>query len=146
MPTLADAIRDDAKKPAIIEDCLLMIDAEVADKGGLSGIAIKAGYGVVKGIKPGFIRQVVTDLLPEFARALEPLSAEAQSKGRGIGEHLRDNAGRTADALLSITDAKAQRAKSGAVKGAYERLRGSAKKNVEAAVPRLSRVIEKHTS
>jgi hypothetical protein len=101
---------------------------------------------VVKGIKPGFIRQVVSDLLPEFGRALEPLCAEANSKGRPVGEYLRDNSARAADALLSITDAKAQRAKSGAVKGAYERLRGSAKKNVEAAIPRLSRLIEKHTS
>jgi hypothetical protein len=32
-----------------------------------------------------------------------------------------------------------------AVKGTYDRLRPSAKKNVEAAVPRLGRLIEKHT-
>jgi hypothetical protein len=30
------------------------------------------------------------------------------------------------------------------VKATYERLRGTAKKNVEAAVPRLGRLIEKH--
>jgi hypothetical protein len=48
-----------------------------------------------------------------------------------------------ADALLGITDAKAQRA-SGVVRKTYDSLRGSAKKNVEAAVPRLGRLVEKH--
>ena len=56
------------------------------------------------------------------------------------------NTGRVADALLAITDAKASRAKSAVVKGTYEKLRGSAKKNVEAAVPRLGKLIESHTS
>jgi hypothetical protein len=51
-----------------------------------------------------------------------------------------------ADALLSITDAKAGHSKSGMVKGTYEKLRSSAKKNVEAAVPRLATVIEKHAT
>ena len=53
---------------------------------------------------------------------------------------------RVADALLTITDDKAKRSKSGMVKGTYEKLRGSAKKNVEAAVPRIGAMIEKHTS
>ncbi len=37
-----------------------------------------------------------------------------------------------------------QKSPHGVVKGAYEKLRGTAKKNVEAAVPRLGRLIEKH--
>ena len=44
----------------------------------------------------------------------------------------------------SITDEKAKRAKSGMIKGTYDKLRSSAKKNVEAAVPRLAAMIEKH--
>jgi hypothetical protein len=35
-------------------------------------------------------------------------------------------------------------AQSGLVKGTYEKLRGTAKKNVEAAVPRVGKLIEKH--
>jgi hypothetical protein len=30
------------------------------------------------------------------------------------------------------------------VKGTYDKLRGTAKKNVEAAVPRLGKLIERH--
>src|SRR5579871_4576817 len=146
MSNLIDALTNESHKAAVVDDCLALIDAEVGDKGGLSGLAIKAGYKTVQGIKPGFVRQVVTDLLPEFARALDPLYQEAKSAGQGVREHFNANATRVADALLSITDEKAKRAKSGMVKGTYEKLRGSAKKNVEAAVPRLAAMIEKHAS
>jgi hypothetical protein len=146
MPRLSEILTSDSKKSAVIDDCLALIDAEVADKGGLSGLAIKAGYGVVKGIKPGFVKHVVTDLLPEFATALDPLYQEALEKKRPVGEYFRENAGRAADAMLTVTDAKAKNAKSGAVKATYEKLRGSAKRNVEAAVPRLGKMIEKHSS
>ena len=146
MPNLTELLTADAKKAAVIEDCMGVIDAEVADKGGLTGLAIKAGYKTVQGIKPGFVKQVVTDLLPEFSRVLDPLYQEATTKGGGVRAHFGANAGRVADALLSITDEKAKRAKSAMVKGTYDKLRGSAKKNVEAAVPRLAGMIEKHSS
>lgn len=144
MPSLTDALTDPAKKPAIVADCLVLIDQEVADKGGLSGMAIKAGYAAVKGIKPGFVQNVVDDLVPEFAKALDPIYAEAHAKGASVDAHFTANAGRVADALLAITDGKAQRSKSGVVKGTYDKLRGTAKKNVESAVPRLGKLILKH--
>jgi hypothetical protein len=146
MPSLTEALTGETHKSAVIEDCLSLIDAEVADKGGLTGLAIKAGYRTVQGIKPGFVRQVVTDLLPEFALALQPMVEEAKAQGHTVREHFGANTTRVADALLTITDDKAKRSKSGMVKGTYEKLRGSAKKNVEAAVPRLAAMIEKHAS
>jgi hypothetical protein len=144
MGQLTEALLGESKRGPVVDDTLALIDAEVADKGGLTGFAIKAGYKTIQGIKPGFVRQVVIDLLPEFARALEPLYDEAKSSNRPVGEYFTSNAPRVADALLSITDEKASRSKSGLVKGTYEKLRGSAKKNVEAAVPRLAAMVEKH--
>lgn len=146
MPSLPEILSSDSKKNLVVDDCCNVIDAEVSDKGGLSGLAIKAGYAAVKNIKPGFIRHVVADLLPEFAAALDPMFQEAKTKNAAVSPHFNQNAGRVADALLGITDAKAQRSTSGVVKGTYERLRGTAKKNVEAAVPRLGKLIEKHTA
>src|ERR1700759_1595960 len=131
MSTLSEVLTSDSKKNKVVDDCCALVDSEVADKGGLSGFAIKAGYAAVKGVKPGFIRQVVSDLLPEFATALDPLYQEAQTSGKGAGEFFISNKERVADALLSITDAKAEKSKSGVVKGTYDKLRGSAKKNVE---------------
>ena len=142
--SLVDVLTDASKKPQIVKDCCTLIDEEVKDKGGISGLAIKAGYGAVKGIKPGFVEGAVEDLLPEFAKALDPIYGEAKGSSKPIGDFFASNASRVADALLAITDAKASRAKSGVAKGAYEKLRGSAKKNVEEAVPRLSKLLEKH--
>ena len=144
MSNLIDALTGEPQKNAVVDDCLGLIEAEVADKGGLSGLAIKAGYKTVQGVKPGFIRHVVADLLPDFARVLEPLYGEAKAQGQGVRTHFTANSPRVADALLSITDDKARRSKSGLVKGTYDKLRGGAKKNVEAAVPRLASMIEKH--
>jgi hypothetical protein len=144
MPTLPEILNSDAKKGSVVDDCCVLIDDEVSDKGGISGLAIKAGYAAVKGIKPGFVKHVVADLLPEFAAALDPIYQEGTAKSRPAGEYFAANASRVADALLGITDAKAAKSKSGVVKGTYEKLRGSAKKNVESAVPRLGRLVQKH--
>jgi hypothetical protein len=144
MGSLIDALTDESKKQNVVKDCCELIEAEVKEKGGISGLAIKAGYGAVKGIKPGFVEKAVEDLLPEFAKALDPIYAEAKSANKPVADFFTTNTSRVADALLSITDAKASRAKSGVAKGAYEKLRGSAKKNVESAVPRLGKLVEKY--
>ena len=143
MSSLTDILTGE-KKGQVVADCLQLIDAEVKDKGGISGLAIKAGYGAVKGIKPGFVKHVVTDLLPEFAKALDPIFQDALRENKPVSSYFTAQSGRVAEALLAITDAKAERAKSPVVKGTYDKLRGSAKKNVEEAVPRLARLLEKH--
>lgn len=142
--SLAEILQDEAKRTAIIEDCCRLIDSEVAAKGGIGGMAIKAGYKLVQGVKPGFVRAVVGDLLPEFATALDPLRQEAVDSGQSIAAFFRSNSNRVADALLVITDVKARQSDNGAVKGMYEKLRGSAKNNVVNAVPGLGDIVEKY--
>lgn len=144
MASLAEVLTSEAKRAQVVDDCLQLIDHEVEDKGGISGMAIKAGYAAVKSIRPGFLKQVVHDLLPEFATAVDPVYQEAVAQSQPVAAHFAANASRVADGLLAITDEKAKRTKSGVVKATYERLRGTAKKNVEAAVPRLGKLVEKH--
>ena len=144
MPSLSEFLTDSSKKDQVVDDCCALIDAEVKDKGGISGLAIKAGYGAIKGIKPGFVKTVVTDLLPEFANALDPVWQDAKKDSKPVAPFFAANTARVADALLAITDAKAQKSKSGVVKGTYEKLRKSAKSNVEAAVPRLGEMVQKY--
>ena len=144
--SLTDQLTSDEKKNAVIEDCLTLIDREVADKRGAAGIAIKLGYKTVKNLKPGFLRNVVRDLLPEFAAALDPIYADSQANGSDVAAYFTKNSGRVADALLSITDAKADRSTNRVVRGAYSKLRSTAKKNVEDAVPRLGELIQKHAN
>lgn len=142
MTTLSEILLSPEKRDQVTDDCVVLVDAEVSDKKGVSGFAIKAGHKAVSSIKPGFVRQVVYDLLPSFADALDPLYQEANGDVAGF---LKTNSGRAADALLSVTDARARRADRGVVKSTYDKLRGVAKKHVEAAVPRLADIIAKHT-
>lgn len=144
MARLAEVLTDSDKRASVVSDCLQLIESEVADKGGISGMAIKAGYKAVRGIKPGFLQKVVDDLLPEFADAVDGVYQEAIERGRPVRDYFVENKTRVADNLLGITDERARRTKSGVIKATYDRLRGSAKKNVEAAVPRLGELIQKH--
>jgi len=145
MAKLPEVLNSPDKKETVIDDVLTLIDAEVADKGGISGLALKAGYGMVKGIKPGFIRHVVHDLLPEFAEALDPFYQESVEQKKTPRDHFVANSSRVADALLAITDGRAQTAKNAVVRKTYDKLRSTAKKNVEQALPRLGSLVEKHT-
>jgi hypothetical protein len=142
---LSEALTSPTKKSAVVADCCSLVDEEVRDKGGLSGLAVKAGYAAIKGVKPGFVAEVVDKLLPEFAAKLDPMWQEGKEKGDAVS-FLTSNKSRAADALLSITDAKSKNAKSAVVRGTYEKLRGSAKKNVEDAIPRLAKLLLKHDS
>ena len=143
--SLSEALINPSKKSAVVADCCSLVDEEVRDKGGLSGLAVKAGYAAIKGVKPGFVAEVVDKLLPEFAAKLDPMWQEGKENGDAVA-FLTNNKSRAADALLSIADAKSKNAKSAVVRGTYEKLRGSAKKNVEDAIPRLAKLLLKHDS
>jgi hypothetical protein len=144
MPTLNELLGTPPKRPQVVDDCCQVLDAEVADKSGLTGVAIKGAYGVVKGIKPGFVREVVDGLLDDFLRALDPLYQEAVKLGVPAGSHLVTHKDRMAEALLAVTDSRAQRAERMMIKKAYDKLRPVAKKQVEAAAPRLCQLLDRH--
>jgi hypothetical protein len=101
---------------------------------------------VVKAVKPGFIAESVDHMLDDFVARLEPFHAEAQQKSEPIGPFMTSRAPAVADALLAISDERAARAKNQTVKKAYEKMRPTAKKNVEAAVPRVSRLLAKYAA
>lgn len=143
MPSLKELFQD--KRKAVIDDTAALIDAEVSDKGGFSGLAIKAGYGVVKGIKPTFVKEVIDRLLDSFADKLDPIYQDAKSAGKPVAAAFVTNAQKAAESLLEITDERAKRpGQSGAVVKTYEKLRPSAKEHVASAMTRLGKLVEKY--
>lgn len=144
--TSLSEVFEKADQAKVIEDCVELLDKEVKDKSGLSGLAIKAGYKTVKGFKPGFLREVIGNLLPPFTKALEPIYQEAQEKDRPVADYFTSNQDRVADALLSITDRRVESADKGLIKSTYKRLRPQAKKHVTAAVPRLGSMVARYGS
>jgi hypothetical protein len=101
---------------------------------------------VVKAVKPGFITEAVDHMLDDFVSRLEPFWADAQAKNEPVGALMSARGGQVADALLAISDERAGRSKNATLKKAYEKLRPTGKKHVEAAVPRVGRLVAKFAS
>ncbi len=146
MASLSEQLGSGDKRDAVIDDAVQVLDQEVSDKGGLTGIAIKGAYKIVQGVRPGFVRQVVGSLLDDFLNAIDPIYQEALQKGRPPAAYLQENSSRTADALLAVTDRKAERAESATLRGGYNKLRSIAKKQVEAAMPRVAQLLDRHAA
>jgi hypothetical protein len=144
--TLAEALSDPDRRERLIDDCCVLVDDEVAKKSGLGGAVIRTAYKAVKGIKPGFIRKVVDALFDDWVRQLEPFWKDAADQGRAPDEHFERETPAVAEALLSVTDGRIGTAKTALVRSTYKKLRPSAKKHVEAAVPGLAAVLRKHVS
>jgi hypothetical protein len=141
---LSDGLLDSNKKAMVVDDCCTMIDAQLASKSGISGMALKAAFAALRGIKPGYIPHVVEMLLPQCFAVLDPLWNEGVQKGNPV-EYMAASRSQAADALLSITDERIKDSKRALVRGTYEKLRNSAKQHVEAAVPDLAKVIDRYT-
>jgi hypothetical protein len=141
---LSEKLTTPGNRERVIAACCDLIDAEVKSKGGLSGIAVKGAYGVVKAVKPRFIPEVVDGMLDEWVARIEPFYASWQQDGGGrpFAGYIDGRRDAVAEALLGVTDARAKVSKNGSVRKMYEKMRPSAKKHVEDALPRLGKMIE----
>lgn len=144
--TLKSALLDSAKRPAVVADLNALVDTEVGKK----GIAVKSGYALVKKIKPGIIGAALDSLLDDFVDRLEPFYADYSgsggSAGSSFGEYLSGRSDQVADALLGVTDARAEQSRRESIKKVYGKLRPQGKKNVEEALPGLGALVEQHAA
>jgi hypothetical protein len=144
MGALSEAIKDPAKRRAIIDDGIRVVDQEVARKSGMSGMAVKAGFKVVKGVKPGIIGEALNMFLDEFSAKVDPYYDRCQQSGGNLRAYFVANADAIADDLLGIVDAKAERAKHRTLKKAYFKLRPQGKKHTVEAMPAVAGLVERH--
>ena len=145
--TLREILLAPDVQPKVIDDCQTLIDEEVSEKSGVSGAAVKLAYKTVKKIAPGHIRHMVKSLLPDLADTLEPYWADfTASGGSQFGDYLAKRGNEVAEAMLSVTDARAARSSRATVIKAYKTVRGGAVKNVEAALPRVGDLVLKYAS
>ncbi|MEU6565010.1 DUF6918 family protein [Nocardia nova] len=142
---LSESLLDDAKRPAFLADAQEVLDAEVSDKGGASGLAVKGGYAAVKKVSPTIVSDALESFAPKFVEQLEPYWAQYQASGNGsFADLLVANSDEVAESLLAVTDARAEASSRPALKKAYSSLRSSAKKHVTEALPRLGDLVQRH--
>jgi hypothetical protein len=145
--TLKEILLDSSRRPAVVTDLVNLVDEEVSEKGGVSGAVVKTGYAAVKKIKPGIITAAMDSLLDDFSVKLEPFYADYKSSGgEDFGSYLAGRGDEASDALLTVTDARAEKSNRDGIKKVYSKLRPNGKKNVEEALPRLGKLVDKHAA
>ena len=147
MADLKSILTDPARRQQVVRDAEHLLESEVDAKSGFSGLAIKGAFKLVKSLRPGLIPDVIDGLLDDFATRLDPFYQDSLTKsaGRSLVDYFSSRKSEIADALLAITDLRAKNTRHANLRSAYEKLRPEGKKNVEAAVPGVARLVEKHS-
>lgn len=146
MSSLSDILTADDVRRRVVDDAARLVEDEVRAKRGVSGLAIKAGFKAFKKVKPGALQMAVNNLLDAFADAVDPFYQEHVEAGRGgsVAQTFIPRKHDIAEALLAITDARAQRFESGLIKKTYGKLRPMGVRNTEDAVPGICRLIDRY--
>lgn len=143
MTKLVDRLPLPDRRKEIVDDCTRLLDDEVRKKKGIGGLAVKAGYKVLKAFKPGAVPNLVDALFDDFIEALDKFHGDYDGSG-SFGGYLKTRDAEVAEALIQVTDRRAQNTKHGSLRKGYQKLRGSAKRNVQEAVPGLADLIDRY--
>lgn len=142
MSTLSTAVLDPATRPRVVDALLVLADAEVSTKKGISGTMLKTAFAGAKKASESNVRKGVDRLLPGLARTLDP---HYDAKGDlPFGTYLADPArsGQVADELLAVADSASARVEGNPLGRVYASFRGKAKEHVVAALPQLGATLE----
>jgi len=143
--TLAEQIATEPTRATVIGECVTLVDGEVRQKSGVSGLAVKGAYGTIKKIKPGFVAAAIDGLLDGWLEKLEPYYVKWRGGDSGtFAEYVTVRQDEVSEALLAVTDERAETSKHRTAAKLYKKLRPSAKTNVAQAVPKLGALIESH--
>lgn len=146
MSKLQDRL-DEIDRDELVDDVVELIDEEVASKGGITGMALKGGYNAVKQLEDGrMIHEAADGLLDEFTEALGPMYDDYldDESYDGFEEYLADHQSEGTDALLSVTDQKAEETDHDFLAKTYNKLRGQAEGHVKEALPGVGQLIDRH--
>jgi hypothetical protein len=143
--TLQEVLLAPDTQPQVTTDCYTLLEQELSDKSGVSGTAVKLAYKTVNTFMPGHVRFMVGALVPDMVVKLDPFWAEFRASGGSeFGGYLAKRGDEVAEALLTVTDARAAASGRPTVIRAYRSVRGSAVKHVQAALPRVGDLVMKY--
>ncbi len=145
--TLQEILLAPETQPKVIADCYALIQQEISDMSGISGTAVKLAYKTVTTFAPGHVRHMVETLLPDMVNQLQPFWADfTTSGGSGFGDYLAKRGEEVSEALLSVTDARAEASDRPTIIKAYRTVRGGAAKHVQAALPQVGDLVLKYAA
>jgi len=147
LKTLSEGLLGSDVRPTVIKDCARLIDTEVANKRGISGVAIKGGYMVFKKVKPTAVEDAMDSLLDEFVAKLQPIHRDFQENHstQPLAGYLSQRGDMIANTLLENTDVRAEHSPNKVVRGAYFKLRPTAERQLKEALPAVAGLVDKYT-
>ena len=145
--TLQEILLTPETQPQVTDDCFRLLEQELSDKSGVSGTAVKLAYKTVNAFMPGHVHHMVGKMLPDMVVKLEPFWADFRTSGGSeFGDYLAKRGDEVAEALLTVTDARAANSGRPTVIKAYRSVRGSGVKHVQAALPRVGDLVMKYAA
>lgn len=146
MATLQELLLTPENRPHLVADTQALVDNEISSK-GITAAPLKAAYKAVTSFAPGYLTEAITAMLPGMVIQLDPYWAEFKaSGGADFGDYLSKRPEEVSQSLLAVTDDMAQKSGRGTVVKAYQMVRGSAGKNIEAALPALGQLVQKYAA
>jgi hypothetical protein len=144
LATLQEQLLTPANAPSLIADTKALVDSELDSK-GITAAPLKAAYKVVTAFAPGYYEEVITAMLPGVVYQLEPYWADFKTSGGAtFGDYLAKRGDEVSESLLAVTDDMAAGSGRTAIVKAYQLVRGSAGKNITAALPALGGLVQKY--
>jgi hypothetical protein len=143
--TLQQILLSPDTRPQVVADCNALIEHEVSEKSGISGTAVKLAYKTASTFAPGHVRHMVQTLLPKMVDNLQPFWADFNaSGGADFGDYLTKRGDEVAEAMLAVTDARAEASGRPVIVRAYRSVRGGAGKHIQAALPQVGDLVLKY--
>jgi hypothetical protein len=145
MGVLKDRLLEKDTRPKVVNDCVVLVDNEVASKKGITGMMVKTGYKAFKALKPTIVKEAVEHLLDDFVAVMDGHYHQFTESGEPTFESWavpKDQ--RIANDLLGVTDAIIDRSDKRALQKIYRGLRKIAERNVAQAVPAVSRLVDRY--
>jgi hypothetical protein len=140
--TLQESLLNPTNRPQVVKDCAQLVDEQVKD----SGLLVKGAYKVVTAFKSDIIPDAVDTLVDDFVARLEPFHEDFVSAGGGsFGDYLAGRGPEVSNALLGVTDDRAAQSDRATLRKAYEQVRPKGQDNIEKALPKLGKIVEKYT-
>lgn len=140
VPSLRERLTAAPTRDLCVQACSELVEREVAARKGLGGTALKTAVGLLKKVRPDLVPDAMSRLIPHFAEALEPWWEKSGQAPAAFALALSAEQGAVADALLSVTDGKIDRAHD-SLKKVYAKLRSGAKAQVEQSVPGIGQTL-----
>ena len=105
--TLQEILLTPETQPKVTDDCFTLLEQELSDKSGVSGTAVKLAYKTVN-TSCRVTLPHGRGLLPDMVAKLEPFWADFRTSGGSeFGDYLAKRGDEVAEALLTVTDARA---------------------------------------